>query len=598
MYVGNRRIFVSLFLVLTVLAVAPMAAFAGGLYISGDNVGIGTASPRAKLDVASEAQASEIEIRTSSDTGHAVLFHGTNTGGTLASPTYTPNDRTLLSVGGQGHNGTNWTTGSSASIRFRSTEDWTPTAHGAEIRLGTTQNGTTVNAERMRITNDGKIGIGTTAPTEALDVAGNIRTATGTVTAASFSGSGSGLTNINPTNITSGTANINISGNAATVTNGIYSTGSYADPSWITSLAGSKITGDISGNAATATTAASASTATTATTANSVAAGAVSTGGLAYGAVTPEKIAFYSNVAIVAPSGGDYDNPATAMSNYTSWCREETAEPSTNPCLLKIMPGVYTIGTSTVQMQPYIDIEGSGENVTVIQGNIDSFSSGVVTGASNAELRFLTVKNTGGGLYAMAIRTEDASPKLTNVTAIASGASSLNYGVSNSFSSPTMINVTATASGASNNTNAGVDNMSSSPVMTNVTATASGGSDLNVGVANNGGSPVMTNVTATASGGTASRGVINSGSSPVMTNVTATASEGTYNYGVYNYTSGTVKINHSVIKGSSNTIYNASGVTAYVGNTQLDGGAVSNTGTLTCAGVYDESYTFYASTCP
>lgn len=44
-----------------------------------------------------------------------------------------------------------------------------------------------------------------------------------------------------------------ISGNAGTVTNGVYTTGSYANPSWITSLAGSKISGDISGNAATVT---------------------------------------------------------------------------------------------------------------------------------------------------------------------------------------------------------------------------------------------------------------------------------------------------------------------------------------------------------
>jgi hypothetical protein len=46
-----------------------------------------------------------------------------------------------------------------------------------------------------------------------------------------------------------------ITGNAGTVTNGVYISGSYADPSWITSLAGSKVSGNISGNAATATTA-------------------------------------------------------------------------------------------------------------------------------------------------------------------------------------------------------------------------------------------------------------------------------------------------------------------------------------------------------
>lgn len=46
------------------------------------------------------------------------------------------------------------------------------------------------------------------------------------------------------------TINANTTGNAATVTNGVYTNGSYADPSWITALAGSKITGNISGSAA------------------------------------------------------------------------------------------------------------------------------------------------------------------------------------------------------------------------------------------------------------------------------------------------------------------------------------------------------------
>jgi hypothetical protein len=42
----------------------------------------------------------------------------------------------------------------------------------------------------------------------------------------------------------------NISGNAGTVTNGVYTDGSYVNPAFIASLAGSKITGDIAGNAA------------------------------------------------------------------------------------------------------------------------------------------------------------------------------------------------------------------------------------------------------------------------------------------------------------------------------------------------------------
>jgi hypothetical protein len=57
---------------------------------------------------------------------------------------------------------------------------------------------------------------------------------------------------ITPTMVSNNLYSIDISGTAGTVTNGVYSNGSYADPAWITSLAGSKITGDINGNAATA----------------------------------------------------------------------------------------------------------------------------------------------------------------------------------------------------------------------------------------------------------------------------------------------------------------------------------------------------------
>jgi hypothetical protein len=41
-----------------------------------------------------------------------------------------------------------------------------------------------------------------------------------------------------------------VTGNAGTVTNGVYTTGSYSDPAWLVTLNGSKITGNINGNAA------------------------------------------------------------------------------------------------------------------------------------------------------------------------------------------------------------------------------------------------------------------------------------------------------------------------------------------------------------
>ena len=333
--------------------------------------------------------------------------------------------------------------------------------------------------------------------------------------------------------------------------------------------------------------------------------------------------ASYAKVAFVDKGGGYYPDPITAMNDLASWCGTPSA---TNPCLLKTMPGVYDIGTNSLQMQAYVDIEGSGENVTKIRGNVAGITSGLVKGVSNAELRDITVENSGAGVTKVAIFNLSASPKMMNVTAIASGGTN-NYAVINdTSSSPVMTNFTATGSGGTNanygiyndttssptiknsvitgsggTSTTGIYNFSnSSPTMTNVMVTASGGTTENYGVANDSSSSsAMTDVTVIASGGIDTYGVFNYSSSPTMTNVTVTASGGTFSYGVYNlFSSSTVKIDHSVIKGTTNTIYNDSGNTIRVGNTRLDGGAVNNSGTLTCAGVYDENYTFYASTCP
>jgi hypothetical protein len=337
----------------------------------------------------------------------------------------------------------------------------------------------------------------------------------------------------------------------------------------------------------------------------------------------------YAGVAVVAKSGGDYTDPVQAMVHSDQWCGTPSA---TNPCLLRIMPGNYTT-TTTIPMKSYVDIEGSGENVTKLEGNFSFFSAynGLVTGASNAEIRFLTVENTGGEWgYSIAICNYSASPGITNATAIASGGSD-NYGVHNiSNSSPAMTNVTATASGG--NYSFGVRNYISSPKMTNVTATASGGTNGTDGVRNEFSSPTMTNVTATASGGGNTAGVHNvSASSPKMTYVTAIASGGNVNRGVYNESSSvtmtnlivtasgatisnwgvfndnvgnvmrTITIDHSVITASDHTIYNEQAfLTTLVGNTKLDGGAAENIppAILKCSGVYNEDYTFFPNSCP
>ncbi|TFH41271.1 MAG: hypothetical protein E4G94_08230 [ANME-2 cluster archaeon] len=84
----------------------------------------------------------------------------------------------------------------------------------------------------------------------------------------------------------------------------------------------------------------------------------------------------------------------TALLNALSKITDASA---TNSYLIIIEPGIYDIGSSALQMKSYVDIQGSGENVTKITGTIDSLDSGVVRGANNVEIRFLTIENTGGG---------------------------------------------------------------------------------------------------------------------------------------------------------------------------------------------------------
>jgi len=332
----------------------------------------------------------------------------------------------------------------------------------------------------------------------------------------------------------------------------------------------------------------------------------------------------YVIVVCTVPGEGDFTDPVAAIDAIGTTILP--AASASFPYLIDIKPGVYNIRSNSVQMKPYVDIQGSGENITRITGNIDSTSLGVVKGASNAELRLLTVENTGGGRDVIAIHSVS---KITHVTAIASGGIDNNIAVINYGTSfPILTNVTAIASGGATVDNIGVSNVNSSPTMTQVTAIASGGPGGNVAVRNYGpysptmtnvtatasggglnsgsvgvynlylSSPIMNNVTITASGGSASHGVVNTNSSPTMTNVTISASGGTSIRCVDNNISGAAWINNSLISCPSGySIYNPTQDITYISNTKLVGTVLSGYGPVKCVGAYDGSYNALDATC-
>ena len=171
----------------------------------------------------------------------------------------------------------------------------------------------------------------------------------------------------------------------------------------------------------------------------------------------------YEHVIVVAKSGGDYTTVSDALDSISD-------NGPDSRYLVWVGPGVYT---ETVTMKEYVDIEGAGELLTTISYSGSSQPSPARWWEQdNAELRFLTVRNTGGNTYAIAVRNSNTSPRLTHLTISAAGGTNTSYGVYNETSSLTMINVNVSASGPGNC--AGVYNTTSSaPTMTDVTASAS-----------------------------------------------------------------------------------------------------------------------------
>lgn len=121
-----------------------------------------------------------------------------------------------------------------------------------------------------------------------------------------------------------------LTGNADTVTNGVVTTSSYADPSWITSLAGAKITGNISGTS----------------------------GGADWANITnrPTALSAFSNdVPYVTPAG----NVATATAVVG-----QTSSPTANTVLVRDANGRAQVATpvasSDIATKNYVDANASG----------------------------------------------------------------------------------------------------------------------------------------------------------------------------------------------------------------------------------------------
>jgi pectin methylesterase-like acyl-CoA thioesterase len=104
-----------------------------------------------------------------------------------------------------------------------------------------------------------------------------------------------------------------------------------------------------------------------------------------------------TNVRIVQKSNTDttgriYGTIQAALTSITN-------ASASNPYVIKVMPGVYDLGAATVQMKPYVALEGSGNDNTIITSTINNAdwntcAVGTITMADNSSVKNLQVINT------------------------------------------------------------------------------------------------------------------------------------------------------------------------------------------------------------
>jgi hypothetical protein len=329
----------------------------------------------------------------------------------------------------------------------------------------------------------------------------------------------------------------------------------------------------------------------------------VPTGSSCLSSETTLNLNSYIKTILVSPAGADNVANGTLLRNVVTAATAGT--------LIKIEPGTYDLGTTTLTLVQGVDLEGSGEKLTKITsqttGTTPSPSAGTIILASNSEIRFLTIENTGASSYNTAIFASgiNKTVKLTNVTLSVSGASNFNYALYNTnSSSPLIQNSTLSASGGTQNY-AIYNATSSSPSILNSTLSATGG-QVNYGVFSyTSSAPTIQNSTIIASDGlTTNYGLYTTNSStPTIQNSTITTSGGSFNFAVYTTNSGSPTIQNSTITAKLGTTLNDSlnnstaNSSARVAGSKLDGAVENFGGTLTCINDYKADFTALSATC-
>jgi hypothetical protein len=153
-----------------------------------------------------------------------------------------------------------------------------------------------------------------------------------------------------------------------------------------------------------------------------------------------------AQVVTVNPVVGNTTASGTALRNALAGITDAT---SAKPYVIRVSPGTYDLGATGLAMKPYVDIEGSGQQNTIIRGsgNNTGNTTAVLTGAFPAELRNLEVVSVGAGFTnSIAVLLNGNSTSLRNVTLVSSNATNT-WGLRCVSADPTLENLNVVISG-------------------------------------------------------------------------------------------------------------------------------------------------------
>ena len=343
---------------------------------------------------------------------------------------------------------------------------------------------------------------------------------------------------------------------------------------------------------------------------------------------------------LVSPVPGNPVASGTALRNAIAGIASPSA---TNRWLVKIEPGTYDIGTTSLPMRSFVDVEGSGIDATTIRGTVNApvgvLNAGTVNGASNTELRLLTIANTvtdGGGNSIALYNEVTTAVRLYRVKLTSYATSGLAWGMRNAQSAPLIeeceVSVTATntaygivyrslvSSGERSsilrskiavwgaNENYGIFMIEAQTLtvlrdsridVTNGSVTYGLYATPLSGWSGTDNMSIRDTEISSAGGSTASYGAKFESGATVALDVTSSKILGHVaptTYGVLQQGFAPMGFQDASIVGFTKTIESVSSVS--IATTHLNGGPVTVAGWVGCMGVWDENGVFFANSCP